>query len=191
MRTFRRLLAACTLALVGGCSSLLPHGGADTPSPFQSYAEAQRAAERIEPFRTDLVQLAGLGFDPESAKNVTVIPYPEILGRLTPYSGVPMEYLDRGIRACIQAQVGCRGYLFRFQKEDRQREGSFLADFLNVRRVTHTTGWSFEAMLVVHDGVVLFRNAGGDPRVERFERNTNPLGPLQPAGEAAGALVVR
>jgi hypothetical protein len=191
MNACRRLLAACVPLLAAGCTSLLPHGAATTPSPFQSYPEAQRAAESIEPFRTDLAQLAALGFDPDNARNVTVIPYPEILGRQAPYSGVPMEHLDRGIRACIEAQVGCRGYLFRFQQEDRRREGNFLADFLNVRRVTHTTGWSFEAMVVVHQGVVLFRNAGGDPRVERIERQTNPLGPLQPAGEAAGALIVR
>lgn len=122
---------------------------------------------------------------------MVVIPYPNIVARLAPYAGVPVEQLEPGIRACIQAQTRCTGYLFRFQKEDRQRVGNFFADFLNVRRVTHTTGWSFDAIVVVRDELVLFRNVGGEPRVERFERHTNPLGPLQPAGEAAGALIVR
>jgi hypothetical protein len=186
-----RLVIAATVLATAGCSSLLPRGGAKTTSPFDSYAHAQAAAERIVPFRSTTADLAAAGFDPDNAANVTVIPYPEILGRLTPYSGVPMERLDRGIRACIDAQVACRGYLFRFQQESRQREGSFFADFLNIHRVTHTTGWAFEAMVVVSDGVVLFRNTGGEPRVERYDRQTNPLGPLQPAGEAAGALIVR
>lgn len=187
----RRALAACLAVLLGGCASLLPHGDAEAPSPFASYGEARTAAERIEPFTTDLRGLAELGFDTQLARNVTIIPYPNIVARLAPYSGVPVEQLEPGIRACIHAQTRCNGYVFRFRKEDNRRVGNFMADFLNVHRVTHTTGWSFEAIVVVSDGIVLFRNIGGEPWVERFERHTNPLGPLQPAGEAAGALVVK
>jgi hypothetical protein len=186
-----RLLFASLLLMAAGCSSLLPRSDAQAPSPFNSYSQAWSAAERIVPFRTDLAGLAELGFDTKSAKNVTLIPYPNIVARLAPYSGVPIDQLERGIQACIRAQSRCTGYLFRFQQEDSRREGNFAADFFNVRRVTHTTGWSFEAFVVVSDGIVLFRNAGGEPQVERFERRTNPLGPLQPAGEAAGAMIVK
>ena len=186
-----RFLAPAALVLLAGCSSLLPRGNAEAPSRFDSYADARAAAERIVPFQTKVSELADLGFDTQSPKNVTVVPYPNIVSRLAPYSGVPVEQLEPGIRECIHAQTRCTGYVYRFQREDNKREGSFIADFLNVHRVTHSTGWSFEAIVVVSDGLVLFRNVGGEPWVERYERHTNPLGPLQPAGEAAGALIVR
>lgn len=176
--------------LLAGCAGMLPRGSTDTPSPFASYDDAQRAAERIRPFETRTADLSAMGFDPQQGKNVTVIPYPEIVARLAPYSGTPFDQLDPGIRACIAAQGGCRGYAFTFRREDARREGSFLADFLNVRRVTHVTGWTFQALVVVSDGTVLFRSVGGEPNVERVERRTNPLGPLQPAGEAAGSLLI-
>lgn len=190
MKPFAHCTTLVAVVLLGGCTSMLPRGSSDTPSPFASYSDAQAAAERIVPFKTSVKQLAALGFDPDQGKNVTVIPYPDIVARLAPYSGVPLEQLDAGIRACIRAQTGCRGYLFRFQREDRRREGSFLSDFLNVRRVTHVTGWWFEAMLVVTDDAVLFRNVAGNARVERVERQTNPLGPLQDAGEGAGSMLL-
>ena len=181
------LFAACVLT---GCTSMLPRGSADTPSPFDTYADAQAAAERVLPFKTSVQQLASLGFDPANGRNVTLIPYPEIVARLVPYSGVPLEQLDEGVRACVLAKSACRGYAFLFQREDRRREGGFLADFLNVHRVTHVTGWRFEALFAVTDDTVLFRNFAGDAHVERLEKQTNPLGPLQPAGEAAGSLLV-
>lgn len=187
MKAAAVLFAAAALA---GCSSLLPRGSSDTPSPFESYAAAERAAQRIQPFKTGVADLAALGFDPHEGRNVTLIPYPDIVARLAPYPGVPLELLDPGVRACILAKTGCRGYLFRFQREDHRREGGFVADFLNVNRVTHVTGWRFEALLVVTDDTVLFRNVAGDAHVERVERQTNPLGPLQPAGEAAGTLLL-
>jgi hypothetical protein len=48
-----------------------------------------------------------------------------------------------------------------------------------------------DALVVVTDGKVLFRNHGGQPQIDRTERQVNPLGPLQPAGESAGAVLLR
>ncbi len=179
------------LFLLTGCTGLLPRGSSVTPSPFQTFDEAQTAVERLTPFRTRETELAALGFDPREGKNVTQIAYPEIVARLAPHAGVPIDHLDAGIRACIEARAGCRAYLFRFDRVSRKREGSFWGDFLNIRRVTHTTGWWFESLVVVSDGVVLFRNYSGEAHMEKLERQTNPLGPLQSAGEAAGALIRR
>jgi hypothetical protein len=187
--TWHAALAA--LVFLGGCTSLLPRGSSVTPSPFQTYAEAQAAVERLEPFRTREVDLPALGFDPREGKNVTQISYPEIVARLAPHSGVPIDSLDAGIRACIHARAACRAYVFRFDRLSRKREGGFWLDFLNIRRITHTTGWWFETLVVVSDGVVLFRNHSGEAHIEKLERQTNPLGPLQSAGEAAGAVLRR
>jgi hypothetical protein len=183
------VILACTL--LAGCGSLLPRGSLATPSPFDSYEQARSAAGRIAPFETRQSQLAALGFDPDAGSNVTVIAYPDIVARLAPYSGVPLEALDPGIRQCILARSQCQGLLFRFERQDRRREGGFWSDFFNVRRVTVTRGWWFEALVVVSGGQVLFSSAQGQARLEHTDRQTNPLGPFQPAGEGAGAILLR
>ncbi|MDE2605134.1 MAG: hypothetical protein KGL68_04340 [Burkholderiales bacterium] len=188
-----RLLAGILpLVLLAACSTLLPHGTTDAPRPFGTYDEAAAAAERIVPFKTKEGELPALGFDAKTGSNVQIIPYPNIVARLAPYSALEINHLDPGIRSCILATTGCHGYLFRFEREDRKREGSFLADFLNFRRQTHTTGWWFEALVVMDkDGTVLFRNVAGQPLIDRTDTQRNPLGPLQPAGEATGAILLR
>ena len=187
-----RIAATVLLAVaIGGCSSLLPRGSTDTPSTFASFDQAQAAAERVVAFKTRETELKSLGFDPKDGYNVTLIPYPEIVARLAPYPGVPMSDLDPGIRQCIQSQSGCRGYLFHFERLDRRREGGFWTDFLNLRRTTTITGWWFDAMIVVRGDTVLFRNYAGQARTDRVEKQVNPLGPFQPAGEGAGAILLR
>lgn len=168
---------------------MLPRASTDAPSAFATYEQAQAAAEKILPFKTPVASLPALGFDPKEGRNVTVIPYPEIVARLAPYSGVPLEQLDPGIRTCILAKSDCRAYLFHFERQDRRREGGFWPDFFNIKRETHVKGWWFETLVVVNGDTVLFRNVGGQPHLERVEKETNPLGPFQPAGEAAGALL--
>ena len=185
----RALLAVLCAGLLAGCSSLLPYGSNRTPSPFATYAQAQEAVERIAPYATRSWELAGLGFDPEGGRNVTLIPYPNVIARVVSASGVPMEELEDGIQACILAQANCRGYLFRFEENEHARIGNFFADFFNVRRTTRFTGWWFEALVVVNGDEVLFRNTAGEPKMERTDRETNPLGPFQPSDNDAAALL--
>lgn len=185
----RSLIVLLAVAL-GGCGSMLPRGSSDTPPNFATFAQAQAAVQRIVGQQTHTEELKGLGFDPVAGPNVTLIPYPEIVARLAPYPGVPVEKLDPGIRQCIEAQSACRGYLFHFERQDRRREGSFWLDFLNIRRTTYVTGWWFDALIVVSDGTVLFRNFGGQASTDRVERQVNPLGPLQPSGEALGSYLL-
>lgn len=189
----RATLAWTAALLVGlsGCTGLLPKGSSDTPARFENFEQAQSAAERIVGRQTTTAELKALGFDPVDRPNVTLIPYPEILAKLAPYPGVPVEQLDPGIRQCIREQSACRGYQFHFERQDRKREGNFLLDFLNFKRDTHVSGWWFDALVVVSDGLVLFRNYGGQAATERVEKQSNPLGPLQPSGEAAGAYLLR
>lgn len=176
--------------VLAGCTTLLPRGSSGVPGPFATYDQAQAAAARIVPFSTRTQQLKDLGFDPDGGANVTLVPYPDIIGRLVPHPGVPLQELDPGIRQCIQAQQRCRAWLFRFEHQDRRREGSFWLDFFNIRRVTSVTGWWIDVMVVSADEVVVFRNMAGQARTDRTDRQTNPLGPFQPAGEGAGAALL-
>ena len=92
-----------------------------------------------------------LGFDPDDGKNVTLIPYPDIVTRLAPHPALPLASLDAGVRACIEAQAGCRAYVFHFEQQDRKRQGGFWSDFLNIRRVTKVT--DDEAEVEIAQGV--------------------------------------
>jgi hypothetical protein len=182
-------LCAAVFVTLAGCGSLLPRGTADTPVGFATFADAESAVRRVEALKTPVAQLKELGFDPVQGPNVTLIPYPDIVARLAPYPGVPVDHLDPGIRQCIEAQAACRGYLFHFEHQSRKREGSFWLDFLNLRRHTQVAGWWFDALIVTADGTVLFRNYGGQASTDKVERQVNPLGPFQPAGESAGQLI--
>ena len=189
-------MIACRIAWLGSClllcscANVLPHGDSELPSGFESFEAAARAFDAVVAYRTTVEQLSALGFDLQSSPNVTLIPYPQLTGRLAPDRGVPFEAIDPGIRDCIVARLACQAYEFHLGRETTRREGGFLADFLNFRRTTRVTGWRFEGLLAVRNGVVLFRSHGGEPRTDRTERQVNPLGPLQGAGEAASRLLV-
>jgi hypothetical protein len=189
-RAIAALAGAAFVALLAGCGSLLPRGTSDTPAGFATFEEAEAAARRVEGLKTRTEDLRALGFDVAGGSNVTLIPYPDIVARLAPHPGVAVDQLDPGIRECIHAQSACRGYLFHFERQDRKRQGSFWLDFLNLRRHTFIKGWWFDALFVVSDGLVLFRNYGGQASTDRVEKQVNPLGPFQPAGESAGWQLV-
>jgi len=186
-----RLVIALVSVGVMGCGSLLPSTARETPSPFGSFEAAKLAIEKVRPYQTTVAELTALGFDIRNSPNVTLIPYPESAARLAPHPGVPLTDLDRGVRDCLTAISACRVYIFHFGDEHNKREGSFWADFLNFRRITHVTGWRFEGLVALSDGVVLFSNYSGDALIQRTDKQTNPLGPLQPAGEAAGRSLIR
>ncbi len=191
MRLFRLVWLVGCAGLFAGCSHLLPRESSETLSAFESFEAAQQALERVLPFRTTVEELAALGFDVRANPNVTLIPYPALIERLAPNQSVPLDALDPGIRECILSRAACQAYLFHIGRQSRRRQGNFWGDFLNFRRVTDVSGWRFEALVVVREGVVLFRNFGGEPRIARTELQRNPLGPLQPAGEAVGGLIVK
>ena len=181
------VVCACTV----GCTSLLPSSSSVTPSSFETFEVALSAIEKVIPRRTTLAELTALGFDPHTSSNVTLIPYPDVLGRLVPYPGIAAGDLEPGVRDCISAQKACRAYVFHFGSEQRNREGSFWVDFLNFRRLTKVKGWRFEGLVVVNESNVLFRNFSGEPRIDRTERQSNPLGPFQPAGQSSGRSLFR
>ncbi len=189
--SIQRIVLCVASLLLGGCANLLPRGQTQQPSGFDSFESAAQAFDKIETYRTTATQLKALGFDLQDGANVTQIPYPQLMVSLAPDRGIPFEALDPGIRDCILARQACRAYEFRLSRESTRRVGNFALDFLNFRRTTHVSGWNFDGLLAVRDGIVLFRSYGGVPRTDRTDEQVNPLGPLQQAGEAARSLVGR
>ena len=184
-----RVLILVTALGLAGCTALLPSSSAVSPTSFDSFEAAQAALEKTVPYKTTLEELKALGFDPQASANVSIIPYPEVVSRLAPYSGVALDALDPGVRDCILAQTQCKAYLYRFGRTDRQRDGNFLLDFFNINRHVQVRGWRFEGLVVVREGIVLFRNSAGEARLDATERTINPLGPFQRSGESSDLLL--
>jgi len=183
MASHRHMTVALACAVLAGCASLLPHGRAVDVSPFASYEAAHAAFVQVQPYRTTVDELKALGFDAAASPNVEQVPYPQWIGLLV-HPNVPLERTDGGIRDCVDAAEACRAYLFRFGRLERERAGHFVADFFNFRRIVRTQGWRFEGVVLMRDGLVLFRSHGGQPKLETVDDRSNPLGPLQGLGES-------
>lgn len=167
------LLAAC------GCSSLLPNSEATTASSWQSYAQAQQAFDRILPGKTTAIELKQLNLDPGSNPNIVILNYADVLRRFMVSQSLSIEDLDAGVRECVVAKTLCRGYEVDQKLLNRQRKGNFFLDILGFRRETHTAGWRFQGLVLIKEGVVIYKLTGGQPTIAETEHSTTPLGPVQ------------
>ena len=178
--------AACLLFAclpLWGCSSLLPRVQSES-SPFTSFDEARQAIDALVPMKSHVRELQALGIDPVQQPNTSILTQADIVKRFVPSALLKREDLDPGILACLEARNACRGWEVSGARILRARTGNFLADFTNFSRDSHTTGWRFNALILLVDEVVVFRSWGGQPNINEREVNTNPLGPLQDMGPA-------
>jgi hypothetical protein len=170
------LLAALGLA---GCSSLLPDSKTRVEGLWGNFQEAEAMFESIEPYRTTLADLKAMKLDVSKSPNITRLNYSDVMRRFVPPAAVDGYKLEKGVADCLAASSACRGYEINQRFIDRKRYGNVLADILNFRRLTRTDGWSFSAVLLVKDELVIYKITGGQPNLSEQERKSNPLGPLQ------------
>ncbi len=166
-------------ALLPACSSLLPHGEAETQSPWQSFEEAQQTLDKVVPNQTTVADLRALGLDPKVNPNIAILNYSDILRRFIPSPSVDASQLDKGVQDCIAAKTTCVGYEVDLKVTKRNRYGNFLSDFFNFRRKTDIVGWKFNAVILIRGGVAVYKLTGGQPLIHEHEESTNPLGPFQ------------
>jgi hypothetical protein len=178
---FHRLVLVFLATLASGCSSLLPRGITETEAPWKDFEEIKRAYDSIEPGRTTLQELKQLGYDPYVNRNVTVLHFSDVLGKYAP-NAIRDEYLEPGIRQCLQMQTKCSAYAVDHRQIRRNRVGNFFLDFVNFKRRTEITGWRLSAVIVIVDDRVVYKSWSGTPAVSEVEETTNPLGPLQDHG---------
>ena len=62
------------------------------------------------------------------------------------------------------------------RKYDSQRYGNVFLDLFNFRR---KTSWLFQAIIVLKDGIVVYKLSSGEPMTGELRDSKNPLGPLQ------------
>lgn len=180
----RRFLIAAVVAASTACSTLLPRSETVTDSPWQSFEQAQRVFDQIIVHKTTVEDLKPLKLDPASNPNVTILNYSDVLRRFIPSPTVDASSLDPGVQECLRAATHCQGYEVDHRVLKRNRYGNFWADIFNFRRKTDIVGWRFNAVLLITDGVVVYKLTGGQPAIHEHEENKNPLGPFQGAGEA-------
>jgi hypothetical protein len=65
-----------------------------------------------------------------------------------------------------------------------RRIGSFWLDVFNLHREVVYAGWTFSALTVFVDDLVVYALAGGQPRIDEKQTTKNPVGPLHGLGGA-------
>lgn len=181
------MLTVLVAATMTGCTALLPHGRTETRESWPDYESAHAAIERIVPNRTRRTELAVAGIDPSKNPAITILNYSDIVQRFAVSATVRREELDSGILKCLGAGKACTGYAILLRYSIRTRTGGFWADVFNFRRVTESTGWSFNALILLVDDLVVYTLEGGQPRIHEQEVTRNPLGPIQ---EAVPSLLI-
>ena len=181
-----RLIIFIALMLLSGCASLLPSGKSIAESPWQRYSDAKEAFDSIIIGKTTVDDLKELGFDVEASPNRKVLNYLDIAATV---QAIPIQELDPGLQACLRAKADCRAYVFEPKRTYTKRIGNFWLDVLNFRRRTHETGWRFKALIVFVNHHVAYKLSSGEPQVNNFDDQVNPLGPLQSPTEQIRRLL--
>jgi hypothetical protein len=178
-RTGKFLGGVLLLLALSGCSSLLPVAENTVKGPWSSFSEAIQVFEKIHPYQTTRVELVAMGLDPETNPNITILNYSDVIRRFVPPATIEGYQLPPGVRDCIQSHTECRGFEIDQRTVKRDRHGNFWLDFLNFKRRTHVYGWTFRAVLLMKQDVVIYKITGGQPFLEEDEERRNPLGPFQ------------
>jgi len=185
------LFFICALVFAGCAVNLLPSSQAITKSPWQTYQSAEESYNKIQCGLTTAEELKKLGIDPLQTPNIRILAPREITNIFLPNSSVRKEDLHGGIQQCIDAKSNCIGYSINPEITDSKRTGSFWLDLLRFRRETKISGWNFSGLILIVDKVVVYKDpAGGIPKIDREQKEKNPLGPLQDLG-IGGAITIK
>jgi len=177
-------LVALTIGLaMSGCSTLLPTSKKEVVSDWNSYENAVKSLSFIEPYKATRVDVHKEGLDPRLNPAITVMHFGDVLQRFAAAALIKPEDVDRGIRDCLHAGKQCSGYAIKVKKVDRSRVGNFWLDSFNFKRETVTSGWGVDALLVFVDDLLVYQLVGGQPTINEYEAQRNPLGPLQGWGD--------
>ena len=172
------------LALLAGCSALLPRGESTAESPWRNFEEAQQTFDKIVPYQSTVQDLRTLKLDPLQNANITLLNYSDVLRRFITTPSTSLQDLDPGVQDCIKAKGACRGYEVDQKSVKRRRYGNFFADFLNFKRKVDIVGWRFNGVILIKDELVVYKLTGGQPSIHEHEESKNPLGPFQGIGES-------
>ncbi len=148
-------------------------------SAWQSYQDAQETFDKIVPGKTTTAELAQMKLDPRANPNITILPRYEVMQRFIVNQTVTVNDLDEGVRICVEARENCRALEVNQTASQKKRVGNAALDITKVYRETHTAGWRFTGLLLIKDGVVVYKLTGGMPSTHEVAANRDVLSPLQ------------
>lgn len=192
MMTALRIVVSASAALsLSACASwgVLPSTVEKTESPFQTYRSAEDAYAQVRPFVTTTKELKVRGFDPYTTPNIKVLNYLELVPRFLPQQSMKMDDLDPAVQGCLTARDRCAGWLAEPSISSKDRTGNVALDVLGFERETTSTGWKASMLLLVQDGVVVYKLWSGTPTILEVKTEKKPLGPLQDLSGPAAAAV--
>jgi hypothetical protein len=96
-----------------------------------------------------------------------------------PNPGIHRKDLPPAVLECIDAREQSCAYLIELNNTNSHRYGNVLLDVFGFKRYTHEVGWNFKGLLLLKNGVVLYKLSSGEPKISRDDKVTRPLGPLQ------------
>jgi hypothetical protein len=158
---------------------MLPSAQTDITT-FANFDEARMAVEVLVPMQTSWQHIVGGKLHPGSHPNAVLLSQSDIVRKFfVPNTMLTRQEIDPGVLACVAALGACRGIELTLSKISKARTGSFFMDVTNFSRRTETTGWRFNAIILLINDIVVYRAWGGQPSVSELEVTHNPLGPLQ------------
>jgi hypothetical protein len=176
------------LILVCSACTMLPSAQNDS-SNFADFDEACQAVEVLVPMQSNWQHINGGKLYPTSHPNAVLMTQADVVRKFfVPNTLLSRQEIDPGVLNCVAALGACRGIELTFSKINRTRTGNFFTDLTNFSRHTETTGWRFNAIILLVNDVVVYRAWGGQPWVNELEVTHNPLGPLQ---DISGAGLVK
>lgn len=187
-RIYHGIHLLLVLQCLVGCSGLLPKEKTITVGVWDTFEEAQHTFDKIIPHQTSLDELEELNINPEKNANISILNYSDVTSRFILGLSIEGYELDSGVRECILAKTNCRGYEINERVIRRKRYGSFWADLLNFKRKTDTVGWRFSGIVLINNGIVVYKLSSGQPAIHEKTEQKNPLGPLQSGGIAIDVL---
>ena len=177
--TFNIILVVTVGLTTSGCSFLLPTSRTTTQSKWHSFDEVKAAFDRIVPGVISINELGALGFDPAANPNVRILTYLDVIQRFMPNQSITKEDLDPSVHAFIEAREQAQAWEVEVSDTKAKRYGNAFLDVTGFVKKTHETGWQFKALLLLHEGRVVYKLSSGQPNVDRYDKKVRPLGPLQ------------
>jgi len=177
------------MLLTMGCRSLFSSETSIVESQWKNYTDVETAFGKVIPYQTGTNDLKALGFDPYRSANIRILTYVDILQLFLPNQSVQLKDLPQAVQDCVAARENGCAYLVDLQTLNSHRYGNLVVDIFGFRRKTHEDGWQFKGLILMKNGVVVYKLASGEPHISRNAKKVRPLGPLQEMDASAVQLI--
>lgn len=175
-----KMLALTSLLLVAvGCSGLLPKKYTVTHNQWTEYEQISVIGNHIHAGQ-NINDLKLVGVDVDKTKNIEHLTHLDVAKKfgLIGHKDDSLK-TPAGVQKMLDAAEKGRGYELTVQHTTETREGNFWKDFFKFKRITRTTGWKYNILIITVNDKVEYVLHKGNPNINRLTIEKNPLGPFQ------------